>query len=139
MSQSDYLKLKRTMRRLREPDDFAPILMSSEYTSGVNYNLETTVVNTKPLYHHLTPPETQIVFDMERKLTVDADGRPCPEFILCTNTHTRANRRPPVQIGFPVIKSAGHSVPKDVSDPIQRKIATIPNADRRKNCKLECS
>ena len=108
MSQSDYIKYKKTIIILNKQADLNPILAPSDYLAYKDYNLETTVTNNKPIYHKLTPPGKQMVFDMEKTMTS------CPTFILCNNTNKRENRRP-LDAGqsacFPIMKAPGRSVP----------------------------
>jgi hypothetical protein len=135
MSHSDYLKLKRDMRILKEQTDFTPVLKSSDYVLGKNYHLETTVPNLKPIYHRLTSSGNQMVFGMERTI-----GGSCPEFKLCSGTNARPNRVLNTDTSNTkfIMRPPNLSVPKDVSDPIHRKIATIPNADRKQKCNIKC-
>jgi hypothetical protein len=108
MSQSDYIKYKRTSRVLKEPAELDPVLSPSEYMAYKDYNLENTVTNSKPTYNNLTPTGKQIVFGMERAITG------CPTFALCNDTNARPNRRA-IDAGqstcFPVMKAPGRSVP----------------------------
>jgi hypothetical protein len=128
MSQSDYLRFKRSARILKDQTDFMPVLKPSEYMIGMDFNLETTITNTKPVYHQLTPPGKRIVFDMER--TVGS----CPTFALCHGTDARVNRKPldPTQSTcFPVMKAPGRTVPRYVKKP-------LTNADLRQQYIIKC-
>ena len=109
MSQSDYLQFKKTSRLLKDQADFDPVFAPSDYIAGKDFNLETTILNTKQTNNILTHSSKQIVFGMER-----TTGGNCPTFILCTGTNSRANRRAldASQIEcFPVMKAPGRSVP----------------------------
>ena len=88
MSQSDYIRYKKTGIQLKI-NKLDPILNNQDYLAYTDYNLENTITNTKINYNHLTLPNTQNVFNMERKNIAD-----CPTFILCQNTNTRPNRIP---------------------------------------------
>lgn len=94
MSQSDYIKLKKTITVLKsnqingteEEKRLPPILDSTDYTDFESYNLETSVSNTKNTYSRLTLPSNTKIFDMEKNVTN------CVTFPLCVNTNTRINR-----------------------------------------------
>ena len=94
MSQSDYIQFKKTSRQLKDLAKMPSVLWPSFYTKAVAYNLETTVPNTKVVYHQLIPTNKQIVFDMERVVTS------CPSFVFskgylyCKGSQSRANRKP---------------------------------------------
>ena len=108
MSQSDYLKYKKTKRVLKEQTDLDPVLPPGEYTAYKTYNLETTITTTKSVFNQLTPTGKQVVFDMEQNISN------CPTFTLCNNTNARANRRlldASQSACFPVMKAPGRSVP----------------------------
>ena len=109
MSQSDYIKLKKTSRLLKDQADYDPVFAPSEYMAGKDFNLETTIINTKQTNNKLNPPGKQVVFGMER-----TTGGNCPTFTLCTGTNTRINRRP-LDVSqmecFPIMKAPGRSVP----------------------------
>lgn len=85
MSQSDYIKLKKTTMVLKNKE-LPPILDPSSYTDFVQYNLETTVTNTKNSYSRLLLNGNKNILDMEKKVSS------CPTFPLCVNTNTRTNR-----------------------------------------------
>ena len=88
MSQSDYIKYKKTGVQLKDLARQSPILSPRIYTAFKDYNLENNIINTTINYNKLIPTNTQIVFDIERKPTN------CPTFILCNGTQARSNRRP---------------------------------------------
>ena len=109
MSQSDYLRFKKTSRLLKDQADFDTVLAPSDYIAGKDFNLETTVTNSKLTYNRLTPSGKQKVFDMER-----TTGGSCPTFTLCTGTDARANRVALTgnqTVCFPILKAPGRSVP----------------------------
>ena len=88
MSQSDYIKYKRTRSELgigKLPN----ILEPSQYESFVNYAVENTVKNNKVVYSQLIPQNTQTIYNMEV-----AETKYCVPFQICTNTNTRSNRTP---------------------------------------------
>ena len=86
MSQSDYIKYKRTQTMLKEQMKMNKILNSQDYTNHETYSIETTVSNTKIRPSRLILPNTISVMEMEKRVTS------CPTFILCKNTNTRPNR-----------------------------------------------
>ncbi len=138
MSQSDYLKFKKTSRLLKDQADFDPVLLPSDYIAGKDFNLETTVQNTKQINNQLTPSGKQIVFGMER-----TTGGNCPTFLLCRGTNARVNRRA-LDAGqtacFPIMKSAGRSVPSVKPTVSKNSQFTKPNFSSyiRKNYRVRC-
>jgi hypothetical protein len=88
MSQSDYIKYKKTGVQLKTLSKQPSVLTPKTYTAYMNYNLENTIPNTKITYNRLIPANRQIVFGAERSVTS------CPTFAVCGGTNTRANRRP---------------------------------------------
>ena len=129
MSQSDYLRYKKTSRLLKDTADFDPVFAPSEYIAGKDFNLETTVQNTKQTNNQLTPPGAQKVFGMER-----TTGGNCPTFALCTGTNTRVNRRAldaSQSACFPVMKAPGRSVPSV-------KLKPTFNSYVKKNYRVRC-
>jgi|TARA_Y100000361_G_scaffold118134_1_gene109435 hypothetical protein len=91
MSQSDYLKHKRVSTQLRIDNDTTnqPAVFSSNIlTHNQQYSLVNTIPNSKPTYNQLLPSGSQIVFDMETKVSN------CPTFPVCNDTNLRTNRVP---------------------------------------------
>ena len=90
MSQSDYIRFKRSAQVLRaqvnHPNDLPPVLDPSDYTSFESYNLETTIPNTKVAFSRLHLPNERTIFDMEKNV------EDCASFLLCNDTNTRPNR-----------------------------------------------
>ena len=138
MSQSDYLQFKRTSRLLKDQADFDPVFAPSDYIAGKEFNLETTVLNTKQTNNQLKPTGKQIVFGMER-----TTGGNCPTFTLCTGTNTRANRRA-LDAGqtacFPIMKAPGRSVPPVKPTTTKNSQFLKPNFSSyvRKNYRVRC-
>lgn len=138
MSQSDYIKFKKTSRLLKDQADYDPVFAPSEYMAGEDFNLETTVSNTKQLNNMLRPSDKQLVFGMERTI-----GGNCPTFTLCTGTNGRANRRL-LDAGqtecFPVMKAPGLSVPTVKPTTAKDSQFLKPNFSSyvRKNYRVRC-
>jgi hypothetical protein len=86
MSQSDYIRFKRTAIVLKNTNELPPVLDPEDYTSFETYNLETTVPNTKTTFSRLELSGQQRIFDMDKSIPN------CVTFPLCNNTNTRANR-----------------------------------------------
>lgn len=91
MSQSDYIKFKKTALILKQNsttvlNDLPSVLTPELYTAFTTYNLETTVSNTKNSYNRLLPSGRKIFLDIEKNVSN------CSPFILCKNTNTRPNR-----------------------------------------------
>ena len=108
MSQSDYLKLRKTQVMLKNLSQQPSVLGSKNYINFKQYNLETTTINTKTTYNKLPLTNKTNVFDMEIEASVN-----CPTF-ECTNTQNRVNRTPLPDIQqscFPIMKAPGRLVP----------------------------
>ena len=140
MSQSDYIKFKKTSRLLKDQADYDPVFAPSEYMAGMDFNLETTIINTKQTNNQLKLSDKQIVFGMER-----TTGGNCPTFIICpgTGTDTRANRRlldASQSECFPVMKAPGRSVPpvKPTSTKNSQFLKPNFNSYVRKNYRVRC-
>ena len=89
MSQSDYIRYKKTTNQLKEVKKLDPILASQDYITFKQYTLESTVINTSLTFHKLSLPGDRIVFGMERNIT----NCPITNFAICNNTNARLNRR----------------------------------------------
>jgi hypothetical protein len=127
MSQSDYIKQKRTAAKLKEQAKHDAIYKSNDYTEFKEYSLEKTIISTKPTYNQLRIPGSKTVFDMEKKLS------DCPDFTLCTKD--RDNRRPldaVQQSCFPVMKPPGRPMPILLNSATKKP---FPNAN---NYRMEC-
>jgi hypothetical protein len=77
MSQSDYIKFKKTARILNKQKDLESVLSSNEYTNFKTFVLGNTISNQVPTY---------------RQLQIEAQVTECASFPFCTNTNTRENR-----------------------------------------------
>jgi len=89
MSQSDYIKYKKVTNELSIAGKQPPVFNSSDYTDFVEYTLENTVTNTKPIFNRMTPTGKQTVFGMYKTVTA------CPPtFSVCSRNDLRANRVP---------------------------------------------
>lgn len=117
MSQSDYIRYKKTGTQLKI-NKLDPVLNNQDYLAYTDYNLENTITNTKINYNHLTLPNTQNVFNMERPNIAN-----CPNFILCQNTNTRPNR----------VKLVGTQI---TPTPIIKFVKSSSNP--RKNYRINC-
>lgn len=109
MSQSDYIKLKRTVTNLKEQAKHDAVYKSTDYTTFKEYSLEKTITNLKPTFNQLRVPGTKTIFDVEKKVS------DCPSFSLCSGTQARLNRRPldaAQQSCSPVMKAPGRSMPR---------------------------
>ena len=132
MSQSDYIKLKRTATNLKEPAKHDAIYKSAEYTEFKEYGLENTITNTKLTYNQLRSrvPGSKTIFDIEKKVSN------CPVFVACTKD--RANRRlldAGQQSCFPVMKPPGILMPR-LLDSVTKK--PFPNTKKyRMICKCK--
>lgn len=93
MSQSDYIKFKKTSTKLaidnklignKEPAVFD----AGDYTDFKQFNIENTILDTSPTYNYIKPHGHQIVFKMDKVVSS------CPAFAVCSKTNTRPNRIP---------------------------------------------
>ena len=89
MSQSDYIRYKKTTNQLKEVKKLDPILASQDYITFKQYTLESTVINISPTLNKLALPGNRIVFGIERKIT----NCPISNFTICNRTNIRANRK----------------------------------------------
>ena len=93
MSQSDYIKYKKTSNKLRIDNSSLhnkepPVFDSSDYTDFKQYHLEYTINNTSPTFNYIVQDGRHLVFGMDKVVSN------CPTFIDCINTNNRANRIP---------------------------------------------
>lgn len=65
MSQSDYIKYKKTKTELKDKNKFPSVLSSNNHINYKQYNLENAITNNKITYNKLAPTNKQIVFDIE--------------------------------------------------------------------------
>jgi hypothetical protein len=113
MSQSDYIKQKRTATNLKEQVKHDAVYKSTDYTTFKEYSLEKTITSTKPTFNRLRVPGTKTIFDVEKNVSS------CPNFTVCTGTNTRPNRIPldaVQQSCFPVMKPPGRPMPILLND-----------------------
>jgi hypothetical protein len=86
MSQSDYIRYKKTGTLLKQQSKLPAVLEPDDLTEFKEYSLENTIFNTKIRYNQLIPANKVIVYGMERLPTS------CPTFAVCSNTNARTNR-----------------------------------------------
>jgi len=113
MSQSDYIKQKRTVTNLEEQVKHDAVYKSTDYTTFKEYSLEKTITSTKPTFNQLRVPGTKTIFDVEKNVSS------CPNFTVCRGTDARENRRPLDEVQqscFPVMKPPGRPMPKLLDD-----------------------
>jgi len=87
MSQSDYIKHLKLATKLKQQNEFQPVLSSKDYILYKEYNIANTVKNNFPLYDNLHLSGITYVFDMPLP-----DMSNCPVFIECKNTNNRPYR-----------------------------------------------
>jgi hypothetical protein len=89
MSQSDLIRYKRLKTEI-QGKKLSPILASQDYTNYKQFSYENKIINTKPIFHQLTPSGETIIFDMESKsyLTTDCSFN----FPICQKCNDRTNR-----------------------------------------------
>jgi hypothetical protein len=93
MSQSDYIKYKKTSTKLRVDNKSInnkepPVFVSSDYTDFKQYHLENTINNNRPTFNYIVQDGRHLVFGMDKVVSN------CPTFIDCSNTNLRPNRVP---------------------------------------------
>jgi hypothetical protein len=87
MSQSDYIKYKKTSTELKR-NKLPDLLEYANYNSYKGYSLENTTQNAKITYNQLIPPNKTIIWNMEKTVTAN-----CPKFAICNNTTSRPNKK----------------------------------------------
>jgi hypothetical protein len=127
MSQSDYIKFKKTAAKLsidnklignKEPAVFG----AGDYTDFKQFNIENTILDTSPTYNYIKPTGHQIVFKMDKVVSS------CPTFVTCNETNTRLNRVP---------MSAAYFTP--VAAPLNWKDSNALNNKRFVDCRCKSS
>jgi len=99
MSQSDYIKFKKTKQKLTLLNEFQPVLDSGDYTDFIQYGIETNVIgNTyiKPQLNQLIPIDKPTVFNMQvntKCSIISSISDPSNSFVTCQNTNRRSNRK----------------------------------------------
>jgi hypothetical protein len=86
MSQSDYIKYKKTATELKK-NKLPSVFEYTKYNSYKGYSLENTIQNNKLKYNQLIPSGRTFIWDMEKTVSN------CPTFALCNNTTTRSNKK----------------------------------------------
>ena len=79
--------LNNTITKNQIPNEFPNILPSNQYTDLKVFYLENTIQNTKQIYHQLTPPNKQRIYNMEVPIITD-----CSFYGFCKNTNVGQNR-----------------------------------------------
>jgi hypothetical protein len=95
MSQSDYIKFKKTKNILNDLKRFPSVLESQDYTDFIQYGIETSVIgNTylKPQFNQLIPITDTTVFNMKVNTNCPTLGNLINSFKTCQNTNGRSNR-----------------------------------------------
>ena len=87
MSQSDYLKYKKSAVVLKNSGDLPAVFDEQDYISYKRFSIGNSIVDTNKRYDQLVPTGTKILFDIERSKTTT-----CPTTFLLCNTNTRVNR-----------------------------------------------
>jgi len=93
MSQSDYLKYKK-MSTLLKYDKIPPVMSQQYYIDCKQYQIETTIPDTKMIENSLLPEGSTLIFDMLKVVSS------CPTFPTCTGTNARTNRVPMSSVYF---------------------------------------
>jgi len=89
MAQSDHIRYKRLHTEIKNKK-LSNILASQDYTNYKQFSYENTIINTKPIFHQLTPSGENIVFDMKRTQYLTSD---CSfNYPICQTCNQRINR-----------------------------------------------
>ena len=133
MSQSDYINFKKTSLILKNNLNKLPSVLTPElYTAFTKYNLETTVSNTKNSYSRLLLGGKKYFLEIEKNVAS------CPTFILCKDTHTRANRiKNTIQNPTPIYKWKKTSSYKPNTCLITSEFVTRRCLCSKKSCKCK--
>jgi hypothetical protein len=86
MSQSDYIRHKKTAHILNDEDNLGNVLNGQLFTQLKTYELPNTIYDESLTYNQLLPSDKQNIFQMEKNVNN------CPSYILCRNTQNRAHR-----------------------------------------------
>jgi hypothetical protein len=111
MSQSDYIKYKRTSNELKY-NDYNAVFNTGDYIDLKQYSLENSITNNKLTFNQLTPTGSKRIFNMEKRTTN------CPTFRICKSTNLRTNRTPMLNVYF-----TPQYVPTYVKQPTSAKTA----------------
>lgn len=87
MSQSDYLKYKKSAIILKNSGDLPAVFDEQDYISYKRFSIGNSIVDTNKRYDQLVPTGSKILFGMERAKTTT-----CPTTFLLCNTNQRVNR-----------------------------------------------
>jgi hypothetical protein len=87
MSQSDYLKYKKSAVVLRNSGDLPAVFDEQDYISFKRFSIGNSIVDTNKRFDQLVPTGTKILFDIERAKTST-----CPTTFSLCNTNQRVNR-----------------------------------------------
>jgi hypothetical protein len=93
MSQSDYIKYKKTSNKLKY-NDYGAVFHTGEYIDLKQYSLENSITNSKLTLNQLTPTSSKRIFNMEKRTAN------CPTFPICNATNVRTNRKPMLNVYF---------------------------------------
>lgn len=105
--QNNYTNYLRDSIILKQQNELAPVLTTSDYIKFKNYTLVNTIPNTKNTFSRLVLNNKKNVFDMERNTSS------CVNFQSCRNTNQRANRRlNSVQLPTPIFRLNKNSTEK---------------------------
>ena len=93
MSQSDYIKYKRLANELsNQKKNLEPVIESGKYVGYKSFTLENTIISSKPSFTKLQPQSSVNVFGMQ------INNPSTCTFQLCSNTNSRVNRKPLLEI-----------------------------------------
>lgn len=138
MSQSDYIKYKKTQLLLKDQTKLNKVLNGTQYNDFESYQIETTISNNKNRYSKLVPPNRFVVMNMEKKMTN------CPTFLLCRNTQNRPNRvlntyvsqeaNPTLKIDMQTHKKIGQHGKEPLENSVKCSFVVRPGITRNCTC-----
>ena len=133
MSQSDYINFKKTSLILKNNLNKLPSVLTPElYTDFTQYNLETSILNTKNSYSRL------LLGGKRNFLGIEKNVASCPTFTLCKDTNTRTNRvKNAIQYPTPIYKWKKTSSYKPNTCLIKSGFVTRRCLCSKKSCKCK--
>ena len=122
MSQSDYIRFKKTATKLALDNSESPVFNVGDYIDFKQFSLENSITNTSPTYNYIVPSNRRVIFKMDKVVSS------CPTFATCKNTNTRPNR---------IRMSASYFTP--TPQPLNWKLTNIANNGRFLDCECNTS
>ena len=97
MSQSDYIRRKKTSYVLYEPSDLNHVLSSQQLTNFKSVVMPNDIIYENEYLDPNIPVNQQRITGFDNGVTNVVD---CPSFLFCKDTHLRENRKLGQMAGF---------------------------------------